>query len=775
MAWLRKFGLNGTSIGIEGATPIMICLLIGIGCALLVAFQPSSVGPSSLILLLTLAIMGVLWLYHARARDEAQPALQEGRQEIYASIHSEILLNHIERPALIFDQNGQLSQGNISYKKWAGIEDEKPAFPKEMIPELEAFLYRGLVALRQAKKNAMNEYTEPALPLATRQSKTQQLFEVTLARLDGTGFLLQFSTDLNKAGLEKGLIDNEVRARAKLDHLPFAQIDLPIAYFQLKQNKQNQHEILFLNDIAKRLSPSLLRKGEIAEEIFGSMEYSKNEKENLAKFELESLLLGEQILTLRPKELTERPYLRSWALKAQRKGNDINEGDNSDPQGEDIIHLFCTDITEEKCKDIELLHGRKMQSLGRLAGGVAHDLRNIVQAIQLNVDTLFHRHPVGDPTHQELQTITQSCARAESLISKLLAFSRRQTFSPKIVDLGEQLSIFIPIIRRMLGETIEVELNVARDVPRVKIDPAQFEASILSNLATNARDAMLEKKGGGKLVLTLHSGTEMDAKQVGIDHLRAGDYAVIEVRDNGGGITPENLDRILDPFFTTKPQGKGTGLGLSAVYGTVAQMGGAVGLQNEINIGVTFLIFLPSAQEMAEGGEGEAKIRSVDTEDKVERLTAHIRKVATIPDNSPLNKSERKEKQSAAKTDMSGQACVLLVEDEDLVRKPAASLLRSLGYEVLEAEDGEIAAEMMQDETEKIDLIVTDIVMPVKTGPEFIREVRDLLQDRPVIFVSGYADEPAEVSELLELEQFNFLAKPYRIKELARCVKGKLS
>lgn len=414
------------------------------------------------------------------------------------------------------------------------------------------------------------------------------------------------------------------------------------------------------------------------------------------------------------------------------------------PGGRLSAHI--SDITEDRDLHEQAIHGRQLHVVGQLAGHVAHEFNNILQAMLLHLEILRRRHPVGDPTHVELHELTHAWSLAAAQVRKLLAFSRRQTLHNVKVDLGELLSHYTPMLRRMLGETVTVELSHGRDLPDVSIDPAHFEASVLTNLATNARDAMAAQ-GGGLLTISTKAMDAAEVSQRTGKRVAEGRYAVIEVADTGGGIPAEYESRILEPYFTTKEQGRGTGLGLPAVYGTIEQSGGFVHLDNRPGEGATFVIVLPEARAGEDSGEEAA-------------AEARGGSGAVLSQKLP-----------AGPVDLTGRGRILLVEDEAIVRLPTAMALQKLGYEVLQAENGEEGLMQIRKAQGRVDVIVSDIVMPGLSGPQMIVEARDELGDAKVIFVSGYAEEQAEVAALLQDESVSFLAKPYPTKTLAHHIK----
>ena len=398
---------------------------------------------------------------------------------------------------------------------------------------------------------------------------------------------------------------------------------------------------------------------------------------------------------------------------------------------------YLVDVSDQKQIELQLSQSQKMQAIGQLAGGVAHDFNNLLTAIFMQLDVLNARHPVGDPSYEGLNEIKQTSMRAADLVRKLLAFSRKQTVQREILDLGEMISEFEVLLRRLLYEDVKLATDYGRNLPQVRADRGQLETAVM-NLAVNARDAV-RAHGGGTVRIRTARVTQEEARAFGYPNA-LGDQALIEVSDDGPGISPEVMDKIFDPFFTTKPVGEGTGLGLATVYGIVKQSDGWISVMSKPGEGAAFRIFLP----------------------------VHIAP-ATL---APAPEAPALPKRPAAR-DLSGAGRILFVEDEDAVRGVAAKLLRARGYEVIEAASGEEALEIAETHAGEIDLMISDVVMPGMQGPELLKQARIYLGAAPVMFISGYAE--SEFSDLLEGERnVSFLPKPIDIKTLAERVKLEL-
>ncbi len=327
--------------------------------------------------------------------------------------------------------------------------------------------------------------------------------------------------------------------------------------------------------------------------------------------------------------------------------------------------------------EAQLAQTLRLQAVGQLAGGIAHDFNNLLTAMIGFCDLLLLRHRPGDQSFADVMQIRQNANRAASLVRQLLAYSRQQTLQPRVISLSEVLAELAHLLRRLIGGAIDLKLEHGRDIHPVMVDQGQVEQVVI-NLVVNARDAMPE--GGTLTIRTANLTTAAPIPAVG-EMLPAGDYARIDIVDTGSGIEPEIIDRIFEPFFSTKPVGAGTGLGLATVYGIVKQSGGHVAIESEMGAGTTFSIFLPRYAESA----GAAAARREGVEE--------------------------------AARDLTGAGTILLVEDEDAVRLFSARALRNKGYKVIEARSGEAALVIMGQDGEPIDLLITDVVMPEMDGP----------------------------------------------------------
>ncbi|MEM9225113.1 MAG: response regulator, partial [Pseudomonadota bacterium] len=447
---------------------------------------------------------------------------------------------------------------------------------------------------------------------------------------------------------------------------------------------------------------------------------------------------GENDLREKLLEAIDKPVPLKLADEDERH---VNVFVTLDGMGQPAV-AYVIDMAEQKELELRLAQGEKMQAIGKLAGGVAHDFNNVLTGIMLNNDELMTKHPVGDPSFDHLKKIHEFSVRAKDLVQMLLAYARQQTFRREVFEPGDFLSEFAILLGQLLDERIDFNVVHGRDLPMIKADRNQLETAII-NLATNARDAMLMDGGrGGKLTIKTSRVTEKDAHKMGFRYVEPNDYLLIEVEDTGHGITPENLNNIFNPFFTTKPKGLGTGLGLSTVYGIIKQSEGYICPISEVGKGTTFQIYLPAL------------------------------KAEDIPEAVP----ETTEKLLVAEdlVDISGRGRILLVEDEDGVRSIAASQLESRGYDVEQACDGEEAMEILEDNPGGFDLIVSDVVMPGMDGPTLIKEAKDLLGTAKVLFMSGYAER--DIAQRLDDDrEVSFMSKPFTVRQLAERVKAELN
>jgi two-component system cell cycle sensor histidine kinase/response regulator CckA len=400
--------------------------------------------------------------------------------------------------------------------------------------------------------------------------------------------------------------------------------------------------------------------------------------------------------------------------------------------GEAAVLLSLKDNSEEDRLKRQIAQATKMQAVGQLAGGVAHDFNNILTAILGYCDLMLMRHAPGDSDYDDIQQIRSNSNRAASLTRQLLAFSRQQTLRPQVLQLPDIIAEVSTLLKRLLGETVKLQVKHGRSLGAVRADPGQLE-QVIVNLAVNARDAILAKDatGGGTLTLQTYSVPADEVRRMGSEILPIGDYTALRVSDTGTGIPQHLLPKIFEPFFTTKEVGKGTGLGLSTVYGIVKQSNGFIFAESTEGTGTSFVLYFP-----------------------VHRAEVPV---------------PRKAKEKAG--ELWGTGTILLVEDETMVRAVAERALVRQGYTVLTAENGEAALEILAREP-GIDLMISDVVMPTMDGPTAAREARRTHPDLPILFISGYAEE--QLRQSIDLDRVAFLAKPFSVQKLAEAARDAL-
>jgi two-component system cell cycle sensor histidine kinase/response regulator CckA len=399
--------------------------------------------------------------------------------------------------------------------------------------------------------------------------------------------------------------------------------------------------------------------------------------------------------------------------------------------GAPSLLAVLSDATELKTLEAQFVQSQKMQAVGQLAGGVAHDFNNLLTAINGHCDLLLLRHDMADVEHGDLMQIRQNANRAAALVRQLLAFSRKQTLRPTVINLQDTLSELTHLLNRLLTDKVTLRISHGPDLWPVRVDERQIE-QVIMNLVVNARDAM--PRGGEVRITTRNLRLEQDLTRDRAVVL-PGEYVVIEVADSGSGIPEGKLNKIFEPFYTTKQVGEGTGLGLSTAYGIIKQTGGFIFADSPAGQGATFTLYLPA-------------------HDRLEPLPA------------PPPEARRPR-------DLTGRGLVLLAEDEDAVRSFAARALRLRGYTVVEAVSGEQALEILADPDLRVDVMLSDVIMPGLDGPAWVREARLARPEAKVIFMSGYAED-AFVDGDSGVPGSAFLPKPFTLAELTQKVKDHL-
>ena len=398
---------------------------------------------------------------------------------------------------------------------------------------------------------------------------------------------------------------------------------------------------------------------------------------------------------------------------------------SSPEEQEEVLELIAEDITERRQLEEQFRQAQKMEAVGRLAGGVAHDFNNLLMVINGYTEVLLEQLEAGGEMQQKVQAIQQAADRAATLTRQLLAFSRKQLLELKVVEVNKVIGDMEQLLRPLIGENIELVTRLSSEAGRTRADASQLE-QVIMNLVVNAKDSM---PAGGKITIQSSSVT-VRANTGEHRFIQPGRYAVISVADSGHGMDKETQCRIFEPFFTTKEKGKGTGLGLSTVYGIVKQSNGYVFAESRIGVGSTFYVYLPRV------------------EDTLEEL-----------DTVAMPESEK-----------GGCETVLLVEDEESVRELVRVTLGSRGYKVLEAENGECGLRLAEETKERIDILVTDVVMPGIGGRELAKQLLAMRPGICVLYLSGYTED-AIVTEGVLGPGTAFLQKPFTLQNLIKKVR----
>ncbi len=393
--------------------------------------------------------------------------------------------------------------------------------------------------------------------------------------------------------------------------------------------------------------------------------------------------------------------------------------------GEDISEVIESHLQNEELER-QLHHSLKMEAVGRLAGGIAHDFNNLLTAITASADLAMMNPCASSDIKQDLESIASTAERAATLTRQLLTFSRKQSIKPTTIDMNDIILNLERLLKRVISEDIDLKVDLCKESANIYADPSQIE-QIIVNLVVNAKDAMI---GGGRITIdTLISST---VPELALDGAKSSDsdYIRFRVRDTGSGIDESIRSMIFEPFFTSKPEGEGTGLGLSTVYGIVKQNHGYISVDSQIGKGTTFAIYLPKQKD------------------------------AVVPQS----------KDNASSLKISGKERILIVEDEDMVRKLTQRTLEMFGYEVIEASSGAEALAVLENLPIQVDLILTDVVMPNMSGPDFITEVKKKTPDVAALFMSGYTQDHI-LNHSSEIRNIEMIGKPFRPVELVNKVR----
>ncbi len=427
--------------------------------------------------------------------------------------------------------------------------------------------------------------------------------------------------------------------------------------------------------------------------------------------------------------------------------------------------IYLIDVTKQKNLEIQFAQAQKMQAVGQLAGGVAHDFNNLLTAMIGFTDLLLQRHGVGDPSFADLIQIKQNANRAAGLVRQLLAFSRKQPLQPKLIDITENFAELNHMLKRILGEQINLKFHHGSDLGYVRVDPVQF-SQVIINLAVNAKDAM---NGNGTLTISTRTDILAEPFQFGDDIIKPGEFVVIDVKDNGCGIPPENIGRIFDPFFSTKENivGSGTGLGLAMVYGIVRQTEGFIKVNSKVGSGTTFSIHLPRFEN------NDEEVKNIDDKEVITGKDGSPILEVREKINTPLNINQKiivglnvsnAIDRSHATAGKDNTARILFVEDEDSVRTFASRALKKKGYDVISCNSAENALEQIEKD-QNFDMLLTDMVMPGMSGAELTKIIKNKIPSIKVILASGYSEEIVR-QELDNFADFDFITKPYSLGDL---------
>ena len=432
--------------------------------------------------------------------------------------------------------------------------------------------------------------------------------------------------------------------------------------------------------------------------------------------------------------MLEEGHVRDFQYQIRRQdGTPLWVSENAhevcDPDGRVLYYEGTVeDISRHRELEEQIRQMQKIEAIGRLAGGVAHDFNNILMAISSYAELLSRKLPEADATRCYVDEIVRATDRGASLTQGLLAFSRKQVLSPQVVDLNTLIRDQINMLERLLGETIVLKFQPGENLGHTKVDPGQVQ-QVVMNLVINARDAMPD---GGEVVIET-ANAELDCVGADPDSMPHSEYVMISVADNGCGISEATKPHIFEPFFTTKEQGKGTGLGLATVFGIVKQSAGQIFLQSELGVGTTFKVYLPRVEHQIENPDLELQPASVG-----------------------------------------GQETILLVEDQAAIRESTAEYLADSGYIVLQAQNGVEAMEMVSQHDGIVDLLLTDVVMPTMGGKELSDKFSEVYPDSRVIFMSGFSNDTLSSHHGLD-RRHTLLQKPFRLAKLGKSIREVLN
>lgn len=431
------------------------------------------------------------------------------------------------------------------------------------------------------------------------------------------------------------------------------------------------------------------------------------------------------------------------------------------------IILFCLDTTEQKNLETQFAQAQKMQAMGQLAGGIAHDFNNLLTAMIGFCDLLLQRHSLGDSSYADIIQIKQNANCAAELVKQLLQFSRKQPLQPELNSITDILVNYTPLLKRTVGEQIELKFRHGENLDYIKVDKVQFLQVVL-NLCVNAKDAMNKK---GTLTISTQKETLLEPYHFGAETIESGCFVRMDVTDTGCGIPLENLSRIFEPFFSTKQNivGSGTGLGLATVYGIVRQMEGFIKVKSTINVGTTFSVYLPAYEAEADAPKTDTPlVKTLNDKRGRAVLTPEIKPSPINKDKVILGLSLNAAEDLNQTPENIENTRILFVDDENSVRTFALRALRKKGYDVVGCNSAENALETLASD-KNFQLLITDMVMPGQNGIELSKQVLEMLPDIKIILASGYSEDILQ-GEFTDVNNLSFIPKPFSLTDLTQKV-----
>ncbi len=606
--------------------------------------------------------------------------------------------------------------------------DEHPEVVEECVKRAK-IVDINLASVKMFRAKDKNELLSEGLELIFTE-KTLDAYKQALAALkDGQG---TFIIETEHKTMEGSILDVMIRWSVAPGHeKTFSRVFVSIT--DITERKRAVEALSVSEEMFSKAfhsSPNLMvlfdfeerRRVDVNESFTRITGYSRGEAVGTTVNEVNFLI--DPLELLRP--LQEQGYIRDIELRIRTRDGEVRtllaSGEIIEVRGKKFALMTGEDITERKRLEEQLLQSQKMEAIGRLAGGVAHDFNNQLTVINNVSEMLQKSLSPGDPRHREIEMIRMAGERSASLTRQLLTFSRKQIVEPKVLRLDRTVTNLEKMLRRLIGEDIDMIIHVGPDLGYVRVDPTQMEQVII-NLAVNARDAM---PGGGKLVIeatNVHLDEEYTKDYLA---LTPGRYVMLAVSDTGHGIDKDTIPHIFEPFYTTRKGDAGTGLGLSTVYGIVKQFEGDIHVYSEPGAGTTFKIYLPH----------------VEREDS-ELIEDEVEKVESI----------------------GGSETILIVEDDRGVRRMLSEILSEKGYRILETSSGEEAIGLCKDQKNEIDLLLTDVILPGMSGRELADECLGVRPGLKVLYMSGYTENSIAHHGVLE-PGLNFLQKPFSIESL---------